>query len=193
MKHPGYYERPGLLLGRLSQSASWVIFEVTGLCTPLRCRWAHPHSGPSGNSFIRPSEWPHSSPSPPLVTLRLCRGPRTNFSLFPRPSDLPRSHPPSVMLGLLFQCMQWWWWWWCCAASGGARPRCWEPSRAAAEVVAAARAERSCRIYCRPPGEIFHKMGQRGAKRRRPGRLLIPSREQTLEVDRPIRSKSVLC
>lgn len=82
MKRPGYYERPGLLLGRLAQSASWVIFEVTGLCTPLRCRWAHPHSGPSGNSFIRPSEWPHSSPSPPLVTLRLCRGPRTNFSLF---------------------------------------------------------------------------------------------------------------
>lgn len=87
---PGYYAHPSLLLGWLSQSASWVIFEVTGLCTPMWCRWAHPHSAPSRNSFIRPSEWPHSSPSPQLVTLRLCRGPRTNFSLFPLP-DLPRT------------------------------------------------------------------------------------------------------
>lgn len=141
MKHPGYYERPGLLLGRLSQSASWVIFEVTGLCTPLRCRWAHPHSGPSGNSFIRPSEWPHSSPSPPLVTLRLCRGPRTNFSLFPGPLIF---HAATHLQSCLAFCSN------ACGGGGGggaqprgARPRCWEPSRAAAEVVAAARAELS--------------------------------------------------
>lgn len=85
---PGYHANPSLLLGWLSQSASWVIFEVTGLCTPMWCRWAHPHSGRSRSSFIRASEWPHSSPSPQLVTLCLCRGPRTNFSLFPLP-DLP--------------------------------------------------------------------------------------------------------
>lgn len=79
---PGYHANSSLLLGRLSQSASWVIFEVTGLCTPMWCRWAHPHSEPSRSAFIRPCEWPHSSPSPHLVTLRLHRGPRTNFSLF---------------------------------------------------------------------------------------------------------------
>lgn len=69
---PGYHASRSLLLGRLSQSASWVIFEVTGLSTPLWCRRAHPHSQPSRSSFIRPSEWSHSSPSPPLVTLCLC-------------------------------------------------------------------------------------------------------------------------
>lgn len=140
MKRPGYSERPGLLLGRLSQSASWVIFEVTGLCTPLRCRWAHPHSGPSGNSFIRPSEWPHSSPSPPLVTLRLCRGPRTNFSLFPGPlifhaathlqSCLAFCSNVHVVVAVVRS-----------LGGGGAQPRCWELSRAAAEVVAVERAE----------------------------------------------------
>lgn len=102
---PGYYVHPSLLLGWLSQSASWVIFEVTGLCTPTWCRWAHPHSGPSRNSFIRPSEWPHSSPSPQLVTLRLCRGPRTNFSLFPLP-DLPRTTHLSHA-SLLLRSMWW--------------------------------------------------------------------------------------
>lgn len=102
---PGYYVHPSLLLGWLSQSASWVIFEVTGLCTPMWCRWAHPHSGPSRNSFIRPSEWPHSSPSPQLVTLRLCRGPRTNFSLFPLP-DLPRTTHLSHA-SLLLRSMWW--------------------------------------------------------------------------------------
>lgn len=177
MKHPGYYERPGLLLGRLSQSASWVIFEVTGLCTPLRCRWAHPHSGPSGNSFIRPSEWPHSSPSPPLVTLRLCRGPRTNFSLFPRPSDLPRSHPPSVMLGLLFQCMWWWWGRWCAASGGlvpGAGNRLGPPprwSRAAVESGADA-------FTAVLPVKFPTKWVNGGRKGDDRGRLLMPSRDQ---------------
>ena len=102
---PGNHANPGLLLGLLSQSASWVIFEVTGLCTPMRCRCAHPHSGPSRSSFIRPSEWPHSSPSPQLVTLRLRRGPRTNFSLFP-PPDLPCTTHLSHA-SLLFRSMRW--------------------------------------------------------------------------------------
>lgn len=101
---PGNHAHPSLLLGWLSQSASWVIFEVTGLCPPMRCRWAHPHSGLSRNSFIRPSEWPHSSPSPQLVTLRPCRGPRTNFSLFSI-SDL-HAPPTSVMLHF---CSETWW------------------------------------------------------------------------------------
>lgn len=69
------------------------------------CRWAHPHSGPSRNSFIRPSEWPHSSPSPQLVMQRLCRGPRTNFSLFPLP-DLPRTTHLSHA-SLLLRSMWW--------------------------------------------------------------------------------------
>lgn len=102
---PGFHVNPSLLLGWLSQSASWVIFEVTGLCTPMWCRWAHPHSGPSRSSFIRPSEWPHSSPSPQLVTLCLCRGPRTNFSLFLLP-DLPRTTHLSHA-SLLFWNMWW--------------------------------------------------------------------------------------
>lgn len=75
------------------------------MCTPMWCRWAHPHSEPSRNSFIRPSEWPHSSPSPQLVTLRLRRGPRTNFSLFPLP-DLPRTTHLSHA-SLLFGSMWW--------------------------------------------------------------------------------------
>lgn len=69
------------------------------------CRWAHPHSGHSRSSFIRPSEWPHSSPSPQLVTLCLCRGPRTNFSLFPLP-DLPCTTHLSHA-SLLFKSMWW--------------------------------------------------------------------------------------
>lgn len=84
---------------------SWVIFEVTGLSTPMWCRWAHPHSRPSRSSFIRPSEWPHSSPSPQLVTLHLSRGPRTNFSLIPL-ADLPRTTHLSHA-SLLFRSMWW--------------------------------------------------------------------------------------